>query len=117
MKPETIGLMVHAQAGLGVLHPLTRVIAEHKGDITTVEILEKRERDARFFFKIALPPPVAPPGRALRALSMVKTLERDKPFQRISGKRIIIGGGGARVGKGASGPIPEADRHNIRGEH
>ena len=47
MSAETIGLMVHAQAGLGVLHRLTGVIAEHQGDITTVEILENSDKDAR----------------------------------------------------------------------
>jgi len=57
MKPETIGLMVHAQAGLGVLHRLTGVIAEHQGDITSVEILENSEHDARIYFEIALPAP------------------------------------------------------------
>ena len=47
MSMETIGLMVHAQQGLGVLHRLTGVIAEHQGDITSVEIQENSERDAR----------------------------------------------------------------------
>src|SRR2546422_1456883 len=28
-----------------------------------------------------------------------------------------MGGGGAKGGKGATGGFPEADRHNIRGEH
>jgi len=117
MKPETIGLMVHAQAGLGVLHRLTGVIAEHKGDITTVEILENSEHDARIYFEIALPSPVAALERDLRALSMVKSLDTVKTFQRIYGKRIIIVGGGAQVGQVAIGAISEADRHNIRGEH
>ncbi len=117
MKPETIGLMVHAQAGLGVLHRLTGVIAEHKGDITTVEILENSEHDARIYFEIALPAPAAALERDLRALPMVKSIETVKTFQRIYGKRIIIVGGGAQVGQVAIGAISEADRHNIRGEH
>ena len=117
MKPETIGLMVHAQAGLGVLHRLTGVIAEHQGDITSVEILENSEHDARIYFEIALPSPVTELERDLRALAMVKSLETVKTFQRIYGKRIIIVGGGAQVGQVAIGAISEADRHNIRGEH
>ena len=117
MKRETIGLMVHAQAGLGVLHRPTGVIAEHKGDITTVEILENSEHDARIYFEIALPSPVAALERDLRALPMVKSIETVKTFQRIYGKRIIIVGGGAQVGQVAIGAISEADRHNIRGEH
>src|SRR2546427_12016603 len=117
MKPETIGLMVHAQAGLGVLHLLTGVIAEHRGDITSVEILENSEHDARIYFEIALPAPVAALERDLRALPMVKSIETVKTFQRIYGKRIIIVGGGAQVGQVAIGAVSEADRHNIRGEH
>jgi energy-converting hydrogenase B subunit Q len=117
MKPDTIGLMVRAQAGLGVLHRLTGVIAEHQGDITSVEILENSEHDARIYFEIALPAPVTLLERDLRALPMVKSIESVKTFQRIYGKRIIIVGGGAQVGQVAIGAISEADRHNIRGEH
>jgi energy-converting hydrogenase B subunit Q len=117
MTPETIGLLVHAQAGLGVLHRLTGVIAEHQGDILSVEILENSSHDARIYFEIALPSPVAELERDLRALPIVKSLEAVKSFLRIYGKRIIIMGGGAQVGQVAIGAISEADRHNIRGEH
>jgi energy-converting hydrogenase B subunit Q len=117
MTPETIGLLVHAQAGLGVLHRLTGVIAEHQGDIVSVEILENSSHDARIYFEIALPSPVAELERDLRALAIVKSVEPVKSFQRIYGKRIIIVGGGAQVGQVAIGAISEADRHNIRGEH
>jgi energy-converting hydrogenase B subunit Q len=117
MTPETIGLLVHAQAGLGVLHRLTGVIADHQGDIVSVEILENSSHDARIYFEIALPSPVAELEKDLRALAIVKSVEAVKSFQRIYGKRIIIIGGGAQVGQVAIGAISEADRHNIRGEH
>jgi energy-converting hydrogenase B subunit Q len=117
MTPETIGLLVHAQAGLGVLHRLTGVIAEHQGDIVSVEILENSSHDARIYFEIALPTPIADLERDLHALPIVKSVEAVKSFQRIYGKRIIIIGGGAQVGQVAIGAISEADRHNIRGEH
>jgi energy-converting hydrogenase B subunit Q len=117
MSAETIGLMVLAQAGLGVMHRLTGVIAEHQGDITSVEILENSDKDARIYFEIALPSPVADLERDLRNLAIVKNVEAVKSFQRIYGKRIIIVGGGAQVGQVAIGAISEADRHNIRGEH
>src|SRR6202451_2474506 len=117
MTPETIGLLVHAEAGLGILHRLTGVIAEHKGDILSVEILENSSHDARIYFEIALPSPVAELERDLRALPIVKSVESVKSFQRIYGKRIIIVGGGAQAGQVAIGAISEADRHNIRGEH
>jgi energy-converting hydrogenase B subunit Q len=117
MTPETIGLLVHAQAGLGVLHRLTGVIAEHQGDIVSVEILENSSHDARIYFEISLPSPVVELESDLRALAIVKSVQAVKSFQRIYGKRIIIIGGGAQVGQVAIGAISEADRHNIRGEH
>ena len=117
MTPETIGLLVHAEAGLGILHRLTGVIAEHQGDILSVEILENSSHDARIYFEIALPSSVTELERDLRALPIVKSVEAVKSFQRIYGKRIIIVGGGAQVGQVAIGAISEADRHNIRGEH
>jgi len=117
MTPKIFGLLVHAQAGLGVLHRLTGVIAEHKGDITSVEILENSAQDARIYFEITLPTAVAKLESDLRALPIVKTVEAVKSFHRIYGKRIIIVGGGAQVGQVAIGAISEADRHNIRGEH
>ena len=117
MTPKILGLLVHAQAGLGVLHRLTGVIAEHKGDITSVEILENSAQDARIYFEITLPTAVAKLESDLRALPIVKNVEAVKSFQRIYGKRIIIVGGGAQVGQVAIGAISEADRHNIRGEH
>ena len=117
MTPETTGFLVHAEAGLGILHRLTGVIAEHQGDILSVEILENSRHDARIYFEIALPSPVAELERDLRALPIVKSVEAVKSFQRIYGKRIIIVGGGAQVGQVAIGAISEADRHNIRGEH
>jgi len=117
MNHETVGILVHAEAGLGVLHQLTGVIAHYQGDITSVEILENSAHDARIYFEIALPSPVADLERDLSALPIVKSVEVVKSLQRIYGKRIIIVGGGAQVGQVAIGTISEADRHNIRGEH
>jgi energy-converting hydrogenase B subunit Q len=117
MSAQPTGLLVHAQAGLGVLHQLTGVIAGHRGDITSVEILENSALDARIYFEIALPAAVEELERDLRSLPIVKSVEVVKTLQRVYGKRIIIVGGGAQVGQVAIGAISEADRHNIRGEH
>jgi energy-converting hydrogenase B subunit Q len=114
---ETTGILVQAQAGLGVLHQLAGVIAEHQGDIVSVEILENGPRDARTYFEIVLPSPIAALERDLRALRIVTDVQVVNSFQRIFGKRVIIVGGGAQVGQVAIGAISEADRHNIRGEH
>jgi energy-converting hydrogenase B subunit Q len=112
-----IGMLIHADAGLGVLHELTGVIARHRGDITSVEILDQGPAEARIYFEIALPGPAAELAPDLRALAIVRKVEVVETLQKIYGKRIIIMGGGAQVGQVAIGAVSEADRHNIRGEH
>jgi energy-converting hydrogenase B subunit Q len=112
-----IGLMIHADARLGVLHELTGVIARHKGDITSVEIVEQGPREARIYFEITLPSGAGEMAADLRALAIVRKAEIVETLQKIYGKRIIIMGGGAQVGQVAIGAVSEADRHNIRGEH
>jgi len=117
MTNENLGLMIHADSGLGVLHELTGVIARHRGDITSVEIIEQRPGEARIYFEIALPAGAAELAAGLRALPVVRRVEVVETLQKIYGKRIIIMGGGAQVGQVAIGAVSEADRHNIRGEH
>jgi len=117
MTNENIGLMIHADSGLGVLHELTGVIARHRGDITSVEIIEQRPNEARIYFEIALPAGAQELAAGLRALAIVRRVEVVETLQKIYGKRIIIMGGGAQVGQVAIGAVSEADRHNIRGEH
>jgi energy-converting hydrogenase B subunit Q len=117
MEKQTIGLVVHAVGATGVLHQLTGVIAQHQGDITSVEILMNRPEEARTYFEVILPGDSAPLIEGLRALSIVRGVETVKTLQAIYGKRIIIMGGGAQVGQVAIGAVSEADRHNIRGEH
>jgi energy-converting hydrogenase B subunit Q len=106
-----------ARSGLGVLHELTGVIARHRGDILSVEIIEEKPPDSRIYFEIDLP--VAPEvlEADLEQLAIVRAVNVVKTLQKIYGKRIIIVGGGAQVGQVAIGAISEADRHNIRGEH
>jgi len=117
MANNNIGLMIHADAGLGVLHELTGVIAHHRGDITSVEIIEQRPAEARIYFEITLPGGAEELAADLRGLAIVRTAEAVQTLQKIYGKRVIIMGGGAQVGQVAIGAISEADRHNIRGEH
>jgi energy-converting hydrogenase B subunit Q len=118
MTNENIGLLIHADAGLGVLHELTGVIARHRGDITSVEIIEQASAEARIYFEIALPGSADTLAADLRRLAIVRKVEVvAETMQKIYGKRIIIMGGGAQVGQVAIGAISEADRHNIRGEH
>jgi len=114
---ETIGLLVEAAPGPGVLHQLSGVIARHGADIMLVEILENRPAGSRTYFEVAVPGGAQALEQDLSALEVVRKVTIVKTFQRIYGKRIIIMGGGAQVGQVAVGAISEADRHNIRGEH
>src|SRR4051794_17722646 len=106
---QTVGIIVTASPGPGVLHELTGVIARHQGDITSVEIIES----SLTYFEIELPSDLAVLAADLRALDIVRGVDVVESLQRIYGKRIIIMGGGAQVGQVAIGAISEADRHNI----
>lgn len=113
---ERIGLLVRTGSGPGVLHQLTGVIAKHRGDISSVEISGHRDGQTSVYFEIELPDDPAPLLDELRALPIVRDVNRVATLEKIYGKRVIIMGGGAQVGQVAIGAISEADRHNIRGE-
>jgi energy-converting hydrogenase B subunit Q len=114
---DLLGVMVRAQSGIGVLHQLTGVIAQHRGNILSVEIVEERPPESRIYFEVEISDDPAPIVAGLTGLSVVRKVEIVNTFQKIYGKRVIIIGGGAQVGQVAIGAIAEADRHNIRGEH
>jgi len=40
---QNIGVLVEADPGPGILHQLTGVIAQHGGNITSVDIIEERQ--------------------------------------------------------------------------
>jgi energy-converting hydrogenase B subunit Q len=110
---EKIGLLIEADPGPGILHKLTGVIAQHHGNITSVDILGEHET----YFEIDVSDGQAAIQEDLRGLPIVRNVTQVKTFQTVFGKRIIVMGGGAQVGQVAIGAISEADRHNIRGEH
>jgi energy-converting hydrogenase B subunit Q len=113
---EPTGIVVVARSGPGVLHELTGVIADHKGDIASVSIIEEQP-ESRIYFEINLPEAPEVLQADLIKLPVVHKVDIVKTLQKVYGKRIIIVGGGAQVGQVAIGAISEADRHNIRGEH
>ena len=115
--PSRIGLLIEAEAGPGVLHLLTGVMAAHRADITLVEIVENRPPQARIYFELELAGDATSLVGDLQNLAVVRQASLLQTLQKIYGKRIIIMGGGAQVGQVAIGAISEADRHNIRGEH
>jgi energy-converting hydrogenase B subunit Q len=114
---EIIGLVVYTEPGPGVLHKLSGVIADHNGDILSVEILESRPPESATYFEVDFPGEVDRLIKDIGALSIVRRVQAVKTMGKIYGKRVIIMGGGAQVGQVAIGAISEADRHNIRGEH
>ena len=115
-RTTPLALMVRTLDEPGVLHALTRVIFEHRANITYVDIAERHEDGSTVYFEmedVAVPKAMI---SDLEALPIVRAVERAPSFQKIYGKRIIVVGGGAQVGQVVVGAVAEADRHNIRGE-
>jgi len=116
MMNERIGVQVRSSVGPGVRHQLTGVIAQQRGDISSVAIASQGPTEDLVYFEIDLPGSIEQLVSALRELPVVKGVQVVDTLKSIYGKRIIIMGGGAQVGQVAIGAISEADRHNIRGE-
>lgn len=96
---------------------MTGVIAQHRGDIRSISIIEDQPAESRIYLELDLPGSTEPLLSDLQQLDVVRSATPVQSLQKIYGKRIIIIGGGAQVGQVALGAISEADRHNIRGEH
>lgn len=103
----------------GMLHALTKVLADHQANINYVDIHSGHsgQPNSDIYFEFTVD------GREydtviaeLRQVPGVNNLQDTPSFSKIYGKRIVIMGGGAQVGQVALGAISEADRHNIRGE-
>jgi energy-converting hydrogenase B subunit Q len=126
VDPKTIGLHDDGTVALlvrvqvpdqpGVLHALTRVIFEHRANITYVDIADQRQQRSTTYFELNELDNLDALVADLEALPIVQSVERKPSFARIYGKRIIVIGGGAQVGQVVLGAVSEADRHNIRGE-
>jgi len=112
----TLGLVIEARNGPGVLHELSGAVARAGGDITWVLILDSSRPTTSVYFEISGLETLDAVISELRALSIVTGISEERPMQRIFGKRVIIMGGGAQVGQVAVGAVSEADRHNLRGE-
>ena len=117
-REALLALMVRTPDEPGVLHALTKVILDHKANITYVDIAERREGNSTTYFELEDVTGEAAEALVgdLEALPIVRSVERAPSFQKVYGKRIIVIGGGAQVGQVVVGAVAEADRHNIRGE-
>jgi energy-converting hydrogenase B subunit Q len=98
-----------------MLFALTKVLADHHGDVSSVDIIP-HDQHAEVYLEFTIEGAVDPIADDLRQVPGVSLVEVTPSFTKIYGKRIIIMGGGAQVGQVALGAIAEADRHNIRGE-
>jgi energy-converting hydrogenase B subunit Q len=83
----------------GVLHALTRVIFEHRANITYVDISERRAQGIATYFELSDVEDLDGLVAGLEALPIVRVVEREPSF-----------------GQVVLGAVTEADRHNIRGE-
>ena len=111
-----LALMIRTPDEPGVLHALTRVILDHRANITYVDIAERREGLSTVYFELEDAAEPEALIEDLQTLPAVRAIERAPSFQKVYGKRIIVVGGGAQVGQVVVGAVAEADRHNIRGE-
>ena len=100
----------------GMLHGLTKVLADHRANITYVDIHGGDPHSTTYFEFTVENAPLADVLADLRKVPGVASAVETPSFAKIYGKRIIVMGGGAQVGLVALGAISEADRHNIRGE-
>lgn len=115
-QQSELALLIHAKDQPGVLYQLTKVISDHKANITYVDIPERTEELGSVYFELSGAGEPEMLIADLKALPIVVSIEQVQPLMRIYGKRVIVVGGGAQVGQVAVGAISEADRHNIRGE-
>src|SRR5688572_29073342 len=112
----THAVLATVQDRPGILHGMTKVLADHHANITYVDI-HGGAPHSNTYFEFTLD------GASLDdVLSGLKEVDgvigavETPSFAKIYGKRIIVMGGGAQVGQVALGAVSEADRHNIRGE-
>ncbi len=100
---------------IGALNSISRVIAEHKGNIEDMEYLGEG-KTVHLYLEIGGPGEIDRLINDLKGLDKVVSISTVPEFSRIYGKRVIVIGGGAQVAEVAKGAISEADRHNLRGE-
>jgi energy-converting hydrogenase B subunit Q len=109
-------VLITASERPGMLHAITKVLADHAADIKYVDI-HGGELHSEIYFEFTLEGDAVEAVMSdLRGVPGVVSAAQTPTFGRIYGKRIVVMGGGAQVGMVAMGAIAEADRHNIRGE-
>ena len=100
----------------GMLLALAAVFAEHRANITYVDLHAAGEYSDMYLEFTPEDDSGSTILDELRVVPGVSRVEETQSLGGIYGKRIVVMGGGAQVGQVALGAIAEADRHNIRGE-
>ena len=113
---NTHALIVTVDDAPGMLFAATKVLAEHRANVTYVD-MHRSEEYADVYFEFTAADDLADTiVRDLTSTAGVRGVQPTTSLGMIYGKRVIVMGGGAQVGQVAMGAISEADRHNIRGE-
>jgi energy-converting hydrogenase B subunit Q len=100
----------------GLLFQITKVLADHGANITTVDIHSGGDA-SEVYLEFTLEGQTADPIiEDLQKIPGIIRADLTPSAGQIYGKRIVVVGGGAQVGFVAMGAVAEADRHNIRGE-
>jgi energy-converting hydrogenase B subunit Q len=100
----------------GLLFQITKVLADHGANITTVDIHSGGDA-SEVYLEFTLEGQIADPIiEDLQKIPGIIRADLTPSAGQIYGKRIVVVGGGAQVGFVAMGAVAEADRHNIRGE-
>jgi energy-converting hydrogenase B subunit Q len=112
----TFAVVAAAADRPGLLFQLTKVLADHQANITTVDIHSTHET-SEVYLEFTLEGDSADAVVAdFQRVPGISRVELTPSAGKIYGKRIVVVGGGAQVGFVAMGAVAEADRHNIRGE-
>lgn len=115
-QQSDVALLIKTRDQPGILYQLTKVISDHRANISYVDITDRHSGQASLYFELENVPDVARLEKDLAELPIVHSIEEPPSFWKVYGKRIIVIGGGAQVGQVVLGAVSEADRHNIRGE-
>lgn len=100
----------------GLLFQITKVLADHEANITTVDIHSGSDASEVYLEFTLEGDSAASIIDDLQEIPGITRAELTPSAGQIYGKRIVVVGGGAQVGFVAMGAVAEADRHNIRGE-
>lgn len=112
---DSQGIIVTAGDRKGLLRDISTIIAAHDLNIEFIQQFAHDDR-IQIYFELSGLRDEERLKEELQSVSNVHSIQYEKPFGKVYGKRVIVIGGGAQVAQVVLGAVSEADRHNIRGE-